>query len=251
MILKRSVRIVKKVRVDGLWKFVSLERNGKRYVWDERPGGYFLDWRESGRRRREFAGLTPAQALQAQKRKQAEIAGALVLDGNGNKSASNQPAASSPEQNPNDVRTPIADAVNLFLAHVAAHSPDKPETVRRYRQVLEHFQRHLGHKKVVEAISRADIDEYKIQRRQEKSARHDRLITAPTVNFEVGTLRTFFYYLINERGLKIVTRALAARNFAMPSRKPVADHRRTLKPNSMQSSPAATPSRRPFSRLYY
>jgi site-specific recombinase XerD len=93
--------------------------------------------------------------------------------------------------------------VKLFLAHVAAHSPDKPETLRRYRQLLEHFQRHIGHKRVVEAITRADIDEYKIQRRQERSERHDRLITAPTVHFEVGTLRTFFYYLINERGLEV------------------------------------------------
>jgi hypothetical protein len=83
MILKRSVRIVKKVRVDGLWKFVSLARNGNRYLWDERPGPYFLDWHEAGHRRREFADITPAQAIQAQKRKQAEIAGALVLNENG------------------------------------------------------------------------------------------------------------------------------------------------------------------------
>ena len=42
MILKRSVRIVKKIQVDRVWKFVSLERRGTRYVWDGRPGAYFL-----------------------------------------------------------------------------------------------------------------------------------------------------------------------------------------------------------------
>lgn len=55
----------------------------------------------------------------------------------------------------------------------------------------------------MEAITRGDVDEFKIKRRQEKSERHDRLISATTVNFEVGTLRTFFYYLINERGVSI------------------------------------------------
>ncbi len=79
MNLKRSVRIVKKVNDNGVWKFVSLGQNGKRYVWDERPGPYFLDWWEAGKRRREFAGETPTQALTAQRRKQHEVAGALVL----------------------------------------------------------------------------------------------------------------------------------------------------------------------------
>ncbi len=55
----------------------------------------------------------------------------------------------------------------------------------------------------MEAINRADIDEYQIARCGEKSEQHDRQITASTVNFEVGTLRTFFYYLTNERGLQM------------------------------------------------
>ncbi|HZS51439.1 MAG TPA: hypothetical protein VFA54_11290 [Bryobacterales bacterium] len=44
MILKRSVRIAKKVQADGVWKFVSLTRNGNRCIWEERPGPYFLVW---------------------------------------------------------------------------------------------------------------------------------------------------------------------------------------------------------------
>ena len=40
---RRSVRIVKKIQQDGVWKFVSLARNGARYVWDPRPGAYYRD----------------------------------------------------------------------------------------------------------------------------------------------------------------------------------------------------------------
>jgi integrase len=68
--------------------------------------------------------------------------------------------------------------------------------------VLDHFERLIGPGKHVEAITRADIDDYKIHRQQEQSLRHKRLITPPTINFEVSTLRTFFYYLINERAVK-------------------------------------------------
>jgi integrase len=204
MILKRSVRVVKKTQVESVWKFVSLERHGTRYVWDGRPGAYFLDWHEAGRRRREFAGHTPAQVLQAQKRKQAEIAGALVLNGHGTRTSVAEvlsPEPAVPEKP--EVRTVIDGAIRQFLVYVAAHSPDKPETVRRYRQVLEHFERHLGHKRFLEAVTRSDIDDYKVNRCQEQSQRHERLISASTVNFEIGTLRTFFYYFINERELDI------------------------------------------------
>jgi site-specific recombinase XerD len=103
----------------------------------------------------------------------------------------------------NDSLLTIARAREMFLDHVRAHSPDKPETVRRYEQVLNHFERILGNKKYVEAIDRSAIDTYKIKRSAEKSLRHDRQITPRTINFEVSTLRTFFYYLENERGLNL------------------------------------------------
>ncbi|MGH9771876.1 MAG: tyrosine-type recombinase/integrase [Candidatus Acidiferrales bacterium] len=208
MTIRRSVRIVKKIQEAGVWKFVSLARKGSRYVWDPRPGAYYLDWRE-GRRRREYAGETPSAALAAQRRKQHELAGALLLadstldflskaaEGSALVSVENSAAGAPVRQ------TPIEEARKLFLAHVAAHSPDKPETQRRYRQVLEHFERHAGHKRFAEAVTRADIDEYKILRCREQSQRQNRLIAARTVNFEVSTLRTFFYYLIKERGVSM------------------------------------------------
>jgi hypothetical protein len=39
MAAKKQVRIIKKVRdTDGVWRFVSLDRAGKKYIWDSRPG---------------------------------------------------------------------------------------------------------------------------------------------------------------------------------------------------------------------
>jgi integrase/recombinase XerD len=192
--VKKQVRIIKKVRVSsGVWKFVSLEKAGNRYLWDERHGYYFVEWWEGAKRKREVAGITPAEANEAQRRKRNELIGNLLSNGQG-------PLQSAAER---EKLTPIADARELFINSVKAHSPDKPETVRRYEQVLDHFVRILGHKKYIEAIERADIDTYKIKRSTEKSLRHDRLITPRTINFEVSTLRTFFYYLENERGLKL------------------------------------------------
>ena len=46
-ILKR-VRVIKKIQEGGAWRFVSLKRSGKRYVWDPRPGSYYLEWWAGG-----------------------------------------------------------------------------------------------------------------------------------------------------------------------------------------------------------
>jgi hypothetical protein len=71
------VNIVKKVKVDGNWKLLSIPRNGKgNYDWNAVPGGlYLIEWRAGGKRRRESAGLTAAQALEAQRRKRHELEG--------------------------------------------------------------------------------------------------------------------------------------------------------------------------------
>ena len=76
MAAKKQVRIIKKVRdTDGVWRFVSLDRAGKKYVWDNRPGTYFLEWWEGRKRKREVAGQTPSEALEAQRRKGREKEG--------------------------------------------------------------------------------------------------------------------------------------------------------------------------------
>jgi len=112
-ILRKRVRIIKKVRVaGGLWKFISLDRIGKRYVRDKRPGYYFLEWWEGRRRRRERAGVTPSEALESQRRKQHELVGELIAGG---KNSASQPKEGT--------ATPIADATHIFVEHVKTHRP--------------------------------------------------------------------------------------------------------------------------------
>ena len=71
--------------------------------------------------------------------------------------------------------------------------------------MLSHFERLIGKKKYIEAVSRLDIDDYKIARSKESKGKGKvtTRVAASTINFEVTVLRSFFYYLIRERGIKI------------------------------------------------
>ncbi len=192
---QKSVRILKKIRAEkGIWHFVSLARSGARYLWDKRPGQYYLEWWEGTKRRREVAGASPSEALEAQRRKGHELLGQVV--------AGRGPAKVEEAEICTGLR--IIDAAKAFLTHVSVHSPDKPRTLARYRAVLGHFQRLLGKRLLVEAVSRGDIDEYKAARSMEKpTGRSGARIMPRTVNFEVSVQRTFFNFLIHERQVKM------------------------------------------------
>ena len=192
---RKSVRILKKIReARGKWRFVSLPRNGRNYIWDSRPGQYFLEWWEGDKRRRESAGVSPSEALEAQRRKVHELMGMAA--------AGSVAAQKAPERIQEG--TDIDSAVRAFLQHVKVHSPDKPKTHLRYQKVLEHFVRVLGYKKVVEAIGRAEIDDYKTKRvGQEPQNKRGSGIAPRTVNYEVSVLRTFFNFLIRERDVSM------------------------------------------------
>jgi integrase len=189
----KRVRIIKKIReASGVWKFISLDRIHNRYQWDKRPGYYFVEWWQGKKRKRQIAGHTPSEATEAQRRKRNELIGELIAAGKEFPKTEEVSAS------------PIQDAIQIFLAHVKVHSPHKPKTHQRYEKVLEHFERVLGKKKFIEAITRADIDDYKTARSTQESQQHKgRIITPRTINFEVSVLRTFFYFLINERGIRM------------------------------------------------
>ncbi len=79
MRLRPRIRVFQKVRLAaGRWQFVSLPRKGNSWIWDPRPGTYSIEWWEGPQRRRESAGSTPAEALNAVRRKQWELAGQAV-----------------------------------------------------------------------------------------------------------------------------------------------------------------------------
>jgi integrase len=238
MKLRKRVRLLKKVRLaSGRWQFVSLPRKGVSWVWDPRPGQYFLEWWEGPQRRRQSAGQTPAEALEAVRRKQLELAGLAVLGGEPGAATAlgPTPVVSQQVDAPHGLAglspapgaawsgtagtvltsrhtaaalragTPMAAAVEEFLAHVRLHSPDKPRTVARYRVALEHFVRLLGHRRYVEAITRADIEAYKLARVEEPAGqkRAGRRVRPATVNFELGVVRRFYNFLRRELGLEV------------------------------------------------
>jgi hypothetical protein len=90
--------------------------------------------------------------MEAQRRKRNELLGEMLTQGK------TQPTEEK------GTSTLITNATQTFIEHIKAHSPSKPKTPQRYQQVMNHFERLLGHKKYVEAITRADIDDYKVTR---------------------------------------------------------------------------------------
>jgi len=97
------VNILQRVKSDGGWKNRALPRDKRgRLQWPS-GGRYLIEWRESGRRLREAAGDTPADALEAQKRKRLELeaakTGVRIVD----------------ESEP---QFPLSDTIERFLALV-------------------------------------------------------------------------------------------------------------------------------------
>ncbi len=68
------VNLIKQVKTDTGWKNFALDRDGKgRIKWTAPRGRYLIEWYDNGKRRREAAGITPAEALEAQRRKRLEL----------------------------------------------------------------------------------------------------------------------------------------------------------------------------------
>ena len=69
------VNIVKRIKIDGLWKMFSIPRNAKgNYDWNAiADGRYYVEWYVGGKRRCLSAGVTAAQALDVKRRKRHEL----------------------------------------------------------------------------------------------------------------------------------------------------------------------------------
>ena len=67
------VNILRRVMTSKGWANVALKRNVKRRIQWPSGGRFLIEWRENGKRLRASAGETPAQALEAQKRKRLEL----------------------------------------------------------------------------------------------------------------------------------------------------------------------------------
>ena len=124
------VNVLKQVNIAGPWRLRSIPRKRTGgYDWSTLPDGrYFIEWYDKGKRRRQAAGSTVAEAQEAQRRKRHELEGRnLGVPG----------FESGPQLNTQYLRT----LVNKYLNQVEVLK--KPNTYRKYEAVLNRFVRYF------------------------------------------------------------------------------------------------------------
>src|SRR5579872_3939329 len=145
------VNILKKVRVGGSWKLVSvLERNGK-IVRDHvlisgndehhPEGGYYVEWYQEGKRKRQ-AVRNFADVIEAARHKSIEVnaqkAGIIETSGE-----------------PEEQRVTIGQAIDDYLDFIKAHR--KQRTYVTYRYTLDKLLKQWCRRSFVDQITREDI----------------------------------------------------------------------------------------------
>ncbi len=145
------VNILKQLKVDGRWKLVSIPRDRDgRYNWKALPDGrYFIEWWEHGKRKRRAAGATAAEAQEVARRRKHILEGrALGVEGYG---------ASEDEAG---LRTPLHVSVKRYLDVVEGLK--KPNTLRKYRAVLNRFLEFFSDHTTPRSISPDDLNQFMI-----------------------------------------------------------------------------------------
>jgi integrase/recombinase XerD len=141
------VNILRQVRTEKGWRNAALPRKQDGPIKWPSNGRYLIEWRENGRRVREAAGTTPAEALEAQKRKRLELdaraTGLSVLD---------------PEKEAEADALPLAKAIHNFLQDIRTFR--KPMTYGKYEHVLELFAEHVAPKSDARNIKGEDIKKF-------------------------------------------------------------------------------------------
>jgi len=151
------VNIVKKIKVDGDWKLHSIPHNAKgNYDWNALPEGlYLIEWRAGGKRRRESAGVTAAQALEAQRRKRHELEGRKL-------------GVPGFETAGETVKKPALHlAINKYLEQIEALK--KPNTHRKYEAVLKRFLDYFRDRDSIDAISADDLTGFVVSLKKDHS----------------------------------------------------------------------------------
>jgi integrase/recombinase XerD len=143
------VNILKQVKAEDRWKLVAIPRTKKGgYDWESLPDGrYFVEWYERGKRKREAGGGTAAEALEVARRRRHALEGkALGIAG--------------PEEEETK-RTAVHVAVKHYLASVEALK--KPNTLRKYKAVLERFVEFLPPNADPRKVTRDDLTDFMVR----------------------------------------------------------------------------------------
>ena len=165
------VNILKQVKVGERWKLVSIPRDHhSRYNWKALPEGrYFIEWWERGKRKRQAAGATVADAQEAARRRKHILEGrALGVEG----------YAAADEENR---RTPLHVAVKRYLEVVEGLK--KPNTLRKYKAVLNRFLDFFSDRTAARSITPDDLNQFmvhlkKVHRLDNNSVIHNIIIVA-------------------------------------------------------------------------
>jgi integrase/recombinase XerD len=142
------VNVLKQIKVEGRWKLVAIPRNKKgNYDWNALPDGrYFVDYWERGKRKREAAGGTAAEALEAVRLKKHKLEGrALGIE---------------TEEEIEAKKTPLHAAVKKYLESIEALK--KPNTLRKYKAVLNRFVEFMPASAEPRKISQDDLTDFMV-----------------------------------------------------------------------------------------
>jgi len=166
------VNLLKQVKIAGRWRLHSIPRKSTGgYDWSALPDGrYYIEWHEQGKRRRQAAGSTVAEAQEAQRLKRHELEGRhLGLPG------------FEPEPQPN--KQALQALVDKYLNQI--ETLKKPNTHRKYEAVLNRFAKHFEGR-TFDRISIEDLNTFIVHLKKDCG------MTANTVLHNVIIIAQFF-----------------------------------------------------------
>lgn len=166
------VNVLKQVKIAGRWGLRSIPRKRTGgYDWSALPDGrYYIEWYDRGKRRRQAAGSTVAEAQEAQRRKRHELEGRnLGLPGF--------------DLGPQPNNQPLQALVDKYLSQI--ETLKKPNTHRKYEAVLNRFARHFEGR-TLDQVSIEDLNDYIIHLKKDCG------MTANTVLHNVIIIAQFF-----------------------------------------------------------
>ena len=158
------VNVLKQVKVGDRWKLVSIPRDSKGgYDWKALPEGrYFVEWWQAGKRKREAAGGTAAEALETIRRRK------HVLEG---RSLGVKGFALDDEE---PKRPALHVAVQRYLDIV--ENLKKPNTLRKYKAVLNRFLEFFSGRSTVDSIATDDLNDFMLHLKKKHKLDNNSLI---------------------------------------------------------------------------
>jgi integrase/recombinase XerD len=143
------VNILKQIKLKDRWKLVAIpkDRHGRKDWKALAEGRYFIEWYENGRRKRQAAGVTVAEAQEVARRKKHMLEGrALGLRAHDDAEEAR--------------KIPLHVAVKRYLEVI--EELKKPNTARKYRAVLDRFLSFFTNKTTSQAITSEDLNAFMV-----------------------------------------------------------------------------------------